>query len=63
MTEAQVPAVVLSLYYSGLALVRSLGRQGIPVYAMDHAVTDVGLYSKYAQRYICPDPKSSRTDY
>jgi D-aspartate ligase len=24
---------------------------------MDHAVTDVGLYSKYAQRYICPDPK------
>jgi len=55
--EAQVPAVVLSLYYSGLALVRSLGRRGIPVYAMDHAVTDVGLYSKYAQRYICPDPK------
>jgi D-aspartate ligase len=57
MAEAQVPAVVLSLYYSGLALVRSLGRRGIPVYAMDHAVTDVGLYSKYAQRYICPDPK------
>jgi D-aspartate ligase len=55
--EAQVPAVVLSLYYSGLALVRSLGRRGIPIYAMDHAVTDVGLYSKYAQRYICPDPK------
>jgi len=55
--EAQIPAVVLSLYYSGLALVRSLGRRGIPVYAMDHAVTDVGLYSKYAQRYICPDPK------
>jgi D-aspartate ligase len=55
--EAQVPAVVLSLYYSGLALVRSLGRQGIPVYAMDHAVTNVGLYSKHAQRYICPDPK------
>ena len=57
MRQAQVPAVVLSLYYSGLALVRSLGRRGIPVYAMDHAVTDVGLYSKYAQRYICPDPK------
>jgi D-aspartate ligase len=55
--EAQVPAVVLSLYYSGLALVRSLGRRNIPVYAMDHAVKDVGLYSKYAQRYICPDPK------
>jgi D-aspartate ligase len=55
--EAQVPAVVLSLYYSGLGLVRSLGRQGIPVYAMDHAVTNIGLYSKYAQRYICPDPK------
>jgi hypothetical protein len=45
--EAQVPAVVLSLYYSGLGLVRSLGRQGIPVYAMDHAVTNIGLYSKY----------------
>jgi D-aspartate ligase len=54
---AQVPAVVLSLYYSGLALVRGLGRRGIPVYAMDHATTNVGLYSKYAQRYICPDPK------
>jgi len=57
MTEGQVPAVVLSLYYSGLALVRSLGRRGIPVYAMDHAVTNVGLYSKYAQMYVCPDPK------
>jgi D-aspartate ligase len=57
MSEAQVPAVVLSLYYSGLALVRSLGRRGVPVYAMDHTVTNVGLYSKYAQRYICPDPK------
>ena len=57
MTEAQVPAVVLSLYYSGLALVRSLARRSIQVYAMSHAITDVGLYSKYAQRYICPDPK------
>jgi D-aspartate ligase len=55
--EAQVPAVVLSLYYSGLGLVRSLGRRGIPVYAMDHTVTNVGLYSKHAQRYVCPDPK------
>jgi D-aspartate ligase len=55
--EAQVPAVVLSLYYSGLALVRSLGRRGIPVYAMDHARMNVGLHTKYAQRYICPDPK------
>lgn len=57
MRIAKVPAVVLSLYYSGLALVRSLGRKGVPVYAMDHTVTNVGLYSKYAQRYICPDPK------
>jgi D-aspartate ligase len=58
VTEAQVPAVVLSLYYSGLALVRSLARRGIQVYAMSHAIADVGLYSKYAQRYICPDPKT-----
>ena len=57
MRKAKVPAVVLSLYYSGLALVRSLGRRGVPVYGMDHTVTNVGLYSKYAQRYICPDPK------
>jgi len=57
MTEKQVPAVVMMLYYSGLGLVRSLGRQGISVYAMDHAGTNIGLYSKYAQRYICPDPK------
>ena len=57
MHIAKPPAVVLSLYYSGLALVRSLGRQSVPVYAMDHTATNVGLYSKYAQRYICPDPK------
>jgi D-aspartate ligase len=57
VVEAQVPAVVLSLYYSGLALVRSLARRDIQVFAMSHSNTDVGLYSKYAQRYICPDPK------
>jgi D-aspartate ligase len=57
MNQAQVPAVVMSQSYSGLGLVRSLGRRGVPLYALDHEIENVGLYSKYARRYICPNPK------
>jgi len=54
----KVPAFILSLSYSGLGLMRSLGRRGVPVYALDHVTENVGLYSKYAKRYICPNPKT-----
>jgi D-aspartate ligase len=54
----EVPAFIMSLSYSGLGLLRSLGRRGVPVYALDHVAENVGLYSKYAKRYICPNPKT-----
>lgn len=56
-SQAQVPAVVMGLTYSGLGLVRSLGRRGVPLYALDHVADNLGLYSRYARRYICPNPK------
>lgn len=57
-SNKKVPAVVLGLALNGLGLVRSLGRQKIPVYALDYIVDTEGLYSKYAQSYVCPNPET-----
>ncbi len=53
--EKKYPAVVLGMYETGLAVGRSLGRNGIKVFGLDFK-KDVGFYSKYIKATLCPDP-------
>jgi predicted ATP-grasp superfamily ATP-dependent carboligase len=41
---------------NGLAAIRSLGRAGIPVLAVDHRASALGFRSRYARRVPSPDP-------
>lgn len=48
-------AVVLGLRENGLGVVRSLGREGVPVIAVDDAVDRFYAKTRYAQRVACED--------
>ncbi len=52
------PAVVAYMSYSGLGIVRSLGRRGIPVYALDPEPTRVGMNSRFCISKVCPSIES-----
>lgn len=54
MQGAQPAAVVSTMSSSGLAIVRSLGRRGVTVYAVDPAAGDAGLRSRYCTPRTCP---------
>ena len=43
-------------WVNGLAAIRSLGRAGIPVLAVDHRPSALGFRSRYAQSVPSPDP-------
>ncbi len=62
-TNKNTPAVVTYMSYSGLGIVRSLGRKGIPVYAVDSDPHKVGMQSKYCTPLICPDIKKSEDEF
>jgi D-aspartate ligase len=50
-------AVVVDVgWVNGLAAVRSLGRLGVPVLALDHRRSAIGLLSRYCRPLVCPDP-------
>jgi predicted ATP-grasp superfamily ATP-dependent carboligase len=49
-------AVVDVGWVNGLAAIRSLGRGGIRVLAVDHRTSALGFRSKYAEQLLCPDP-------
>jgi predicted ATP-grasp superfamily ATP-dependent carboligase len=49
-------AVVDVGWVNGLAAIRSLGRAGVRVLAVDHRPSALGFRSKYAERLLCPDP-------
>ncbi len=52
-----VKAVVVDVgWVNGLAAIRSLGRAGIPVFAVDHRSSPLGFRSRYAQPVTAPDP-------
>jgi len=48
------PVLVLGVSANGLSFVRSLGRKGIPVVAIDSVLLP-GMYSRYCKRVILPD--------
>lgn len=52
------PAAVVAkcAWVNGLAAIRSLGRRGVEVIALDYHVGALGFESKYATPLICPDP-------
>ena len=59
-----VPAVVLDVgWVNGLAAIRSLGRAGIPVLALDHRPSALGFRSRYAEQVVCPDPHSDEAGF
>ncbi len=43
-------------WVNGLAAIRSLGRAGIPVLALDHRASPLGFRSRYAKAVVVPDP-------
>ena len=51
-------SVVLGLFDTGLAVIRALGRKGIPVYGFDYNPKQPGFKSRYCISEICPDPIS-----
>jgi D-aspartate ligase len=54
----KAPAVVVDVgWVNGLAAIRSLGRAGVRVLALDHRPSALGFRSRYAQPVVCPDPQ------
>jgi D-aspartate ligase len=52
------PAVVVDVgWVNGLAAIRSLGRAGIRVLALDHRRSALGFRSRYAEPVVTPDPQ------
>lgn len=55
---ATTPAVVVPAFNAtGLGIVRDLGREGVPVIAVDHYPKSIGLASRYAVPALCRDPR------
>jgi predicted ATP-grasp superfamily ATP-dependent carboligase len=52
------PAVVVDVgWVNGLAAIRSLGRAGVRVLAVDHRRSALGFRSRYAEPHLSPDPQ------
>jgi len=52
-----IPAAVVDVgWVNGLAAIRSLGRAGVRVLAVDHRPSALGFRSKYAEPLLAPDP-------
>jgi D-aspartate ligase len=52
------PALVVDAgWVNGLAAIRSLGRAGVHVLALDHRPSALGFRSRYAQPVLTPDPQ------
>ena len=56
-SRPQAAALVVDVgWVNGLAAIRSLGRAGLPVLALDHRRSALGFRSRYALPVVCPDP-------
>ena len=62
--DHDVPAAVVDVgWVNGLAAIRSLGRAGIRVLAVDHRPSALGFRSRYAERFLSPDPHQDETRF
>jgi predicted ATP-grasp superfamily ATP-dependent carboligase len=51
------PAIVVDVgFVNGLAAIRSLGRAGVRVFAVDHRTSALGLRSRFATKVLAPNP-------
>jgi D-aspartate ligase len=51
--DHKIPVVVLNCKLTGLAIMRSLGRLGIPVYGVDFSTRSAGMMSRYCkERFV-----------
>lgn len=55
--------IVFGSDINGLGVIRSLGRKKIPVLALDFNPKDVGMFSKYAKKMICPNINKSEGQF
>ena len=52
-----LPAIVVDVgFVNGLSAIRSLGRAGVPVYAVDHRTSALGFRSRFAHKVFAPNP-------
>jgi predicted ATP-grasp superfamily ATP-dependent carboligase len=59
-----VPAAVVDVgWVNGLAAIRSLGRAGVRVLAVDHRPSALGFRSRYAEPFLSPDPHQDETRF
>jgi D-aspartate ligase len=57
LSKGRYPAVVVDVgWVNGLAAIRSLGRHGATVFAVDHRPWALGFRSRYARQVNAPDP-------
>jgi len=62
--ERNIPAAVVDVgWVNGLAAIRSLGRAGVRVLAVDHRPSALGFRSRYAERFVSPDPHVDETRF
>ena len=61
MTAERRTAFVVDVgWVNGLAAIRSLGRAGVRVLALDHRPSALGFRSRYAVPVVCPDPQDEQ---
>jgi D-aspartate ligase len=59
-----VGAAVIDVgWVNGLAAIRSLGRAGVRVLAVDHRPSALGFRSRYAEPFLSPDPYEDETRF
>jgi len=63
LINSQEPcAIILHVGGTGLGVIRSLGKKGIPIIGLDPK-RDVGSFSKYCRYIKCPDPESNEKEF
>jgi D-aspartate ligase len=63
-TEHGLPAAVVDVgWVNGLAAIRSLGRAGVRVLAVDHRPSALGFRSRYAERFLSADAHTDPTRF
>ncbi|MHC5158797.1 MAG: hypothetical protein ACYSN8_02015, partial [Planctomycetota bacterium] len=59
-----LPAVVLSTHNTGLAVIRALGQNGVPVIAVYYENHDMGYVSKYVKHKVAaPHPEQAQEEF
>lgn len=56
-------AFLLGASVTAVGAIRSLGRQGIPVIALDPAFGSIGFFSRYCKGIVCPDSEEKEDEY